>query len=67
MDRHVTIEKVSEDTPLTPLRKTREVKLAQRRERGFLEKQERRFIELTGLHVTEEEYQEIQKKRFYRR
>ena len=62
--REVIIEKVSEDTPLTPMRKSRETKLAQRREKGFLEKQERRFIELTGLEVTEKEYHEIQRKRF---
>jgi hypothetical protein len=62
--REVSIVKVSEDTPLTPMRKSRESKLAQRREKGFLDKQERRFIQLTGLEVTEKEYQEIQRKRF---
>ena len=62
--RDVIIMRVSEDTPLTLMRKSTEAKRKQRQEKVWLDKQERQFIKLTGLEVTAEEYQEIQEKRF---
>ena len=64
MDRKVIIMRVSEDTPLTLMRKSTEAKRKQRQEKVWLDKQERQFIKLTGVEVTVEEYQEIQEKRF---
>lgn len=62
--RDVIILRVSEDTPLTLMRKSTEAKRKQRQEKVWLDRQERQFIKLTGVEVTVEEYQEIQEKRF---
>jgi hypothetical protein len=66
MDRKVIIMRVSEDTPLTLMRKSTEAKRKQRQEKVWLDKQERQFIKLTGVDVTVQEYWEIQEKRFTR-
>ena len=62
--RDVIIMRVSEDTPLTLMRKSAEAKRKQRQEKVWLDKQERQFIKLTGVEVTVEEYWEVQEKRF---
>jgi hypothetical protein len=52
----VSIEKVSEDTPLTVFHKSREAKLRQKREWGFMVRQERWFLEVCeqeGVEVEE--------------